>query len=82
MTDRHIPMRSCIGCHSVMPKEDLIRIAVSDGKNVVDTYKKMPGRGRYICNDATCLEKAIKKHRLSITDELLIAALEECHGRK
>lgn len=63
------PMRTCIGCRSVKPKEMLIRMVRDDIRRViVDKKKLMPGRGEYICPDEGCIRTALKKRRLSAED--------------
>ena len=73
---KKIPQRTCIGCNTKKNKNELIRI-VKNNKNEISIDKtgKKEGRGAYICNDVSCLEKAIKSKRLEkgfemkITDE-------------
>ena len=74
---KKIPQRTCIGCNTKKNKNELIRI-VKNNKNEISIDKtgKKEGRGAYICNDVSCLEKAIKSKRLEkgfemkITDEI------------
>ena len=58
---RKIPMRTCIGCREQKAKKDLIRVV----KNKEDKTGKANGRGAYLCNDKSCLEKAIKSKALN-----------------
>ncbi|MBQ6775422.1 MAG: DUF448 domain-containing protein [Synergistaceae bacterium] len=59
--DRHVPQRSCAVCRAKSDKGDLIRLVKSpEGKIVIDTTKKLPGRGVYICPDLECVERAKK----------------------
>ncbi|HEX21109.1 MAG TPA: YlxR family protein, partial [Actinobacteria bacterium] len=52
------PMRTCIGCGAVKPKQELARIVrAPDGKTVLDTTGKVNGRGAYICVDINCFKK-------------------------
>lgn len=63
---RKIPQRTCLGCGETKPKQELIRIVKqSDGKIFIDKTGKANGRGAYICNNVSCLEKAIKSKRLN-----------------
>ena len=63
---KHIPQRSCAVCKVKSDKENLIRLVKSpDGKIFIDTAKKLPGRGVYICPDLECLERAKKSKILS-----------------
>lgn len=71
------PMRHCLGCGAELPKNELIRVVRSpDGVISIDTTGKSAGRGAYICNKASCLQKARKTGRLGraldspISDEI------------
>ena len=57
-------MRRCIGCMESKPKNELIRIAYSDGQLTADPTGRAPGRGVYICRDQACLDRAKKKKAL------------------
>ncbi len=62
---KKIPMRMCIGCGENKPKKELIRIVKSpDGEISLDTTGKKSGRGAYLCQNQTCLNQAMKSHRL------------------
>ncbi len=43
------------------PKPELIRVTYYEGEVGLDTTGRAKGRGAYICRDAECLKKAIKK---------------------
>ena len=66
-----------MGCNKKKDKKELIRI-VKNNKNEIniDRTGKQEGRGAYICDDITCLEKVIKSKRLEkvfdykISDEI------------
>ena len=56
------PMRTCLGCRSVREQDQLVRYALSPGKEVLIDYRhKLPGRGTYTCIDRDCLSKAVKR---------------------
>jgi predicted RNA-binding protein YlxR (DUF448 family) len=58
---KKIPQRTCLGCRSVKPKKELVRIVrTPDGGVIVDPTGKKSGRGAYICPSVQCLEKAFK----------------------
>ena len=62
---KKIPQRTCIGCNSKKSKKELIRIVKEKEGNIqIDRTGKLPGRGAYICDDVSCLDKAIKSKRL------------------
>lgn len=67
---KNIPQRTCIGCREKKDKKDLIRIVKDKEGNIsIDKTGKANGRGAYICDDVTCLEKAIKSKSLQRTFE-------------
>lgn len=60
---KHIPLRMCVACRRMLPKEELVRVAVNaqTQKITADITGKMPGRGAYVCRSADCIKKAEKK---------------------
>lgn len=63
---KKIPMRQCLGCREMKPKNTLIRVVrAPDGSAITLDFKgKAPGRGAYVCPDAACLKKAVKSRAL------------------
>lgn len=61
MKEKKVPMRRCVGCGESKPKQQLVRIACYEGKIAVDPTGRAKGRGIYLCRDAQCLKKAVKK---------------------
>ena len=62
---KKVPERMCTGCKVHKPKKELIRVVKApDGEISVDFHSKKSGRGAYVCNDISCLEKAIKSRAL------------------
>lgn len=58
------PERLCIGCQTVRPKKELVRIVRSpEGVFSVDFKGKMPGRGAYVCHKPECFDMAVKRKR-------------------
>ena len=65
MAAKKIPMRQCIGCREMRPKQELIRVVrPPEGELTVDFRGKMNGRGAYLCPDTACLKKAVKSRAL------------------
>ncbi len=66
MAKQHkVPMRMCVGCREMKPKQELIRVVRSpEGVISMDRRGKAPGRGAYICQSADCLAKAKKSRAL------------------
>ena len=55
-------------------KNELIRIVKNkDGEIFIDKTGKANGRGAYICNNISCLEKAVKSKRLERVFETKIS---------
>ena len=62
---RHVPERTCIACHEVKPKRELVRLVYSpDGVAEVDTSGRKPGRGAYLCQSPECWRKGVNKGKL------------------
>lgn len=62
---RKIPQRTCLGCQTVKPKRDMIRIIrTPEGSLLVDPTGKKAGRGAYVCPSIECLERLKKGKKL------------------
>ena len=65
MKTRKIPMRKCTGCQQVKEKRQLLRVVRDPEGNVsIDRSGRKSGRGAYLCEDLSCLEKAVKTKAL------------------
>ncbi|ONI46425.1 nucleic acid-binding protein [Candidatus Epulonipiscioides gigas] len=65
MSTKLIPIRKCIGCGLMKPKDNLIRVVKSNlGAFSVDFTLKSSGRGAYICKNETCINKVVKNKGL------------------
>ncbi len=63
---KKIPMRTCLGCETVRPKREMLRIVrTPDGQVEIDPTGKKAGRGAYLCPKADCIRQAIRKKKLS-----------------
>lgn len=63
---KKIPQRLCLGCQTVHPKKELVRIVRSpEGEFSVDFTGKKPGRGAYVCHNAECFDAAVKARRFA-----------------
>ena len=68
------PERTCMGCNTKKNKNELIRIVKNKQNEInVDKTGKLEGRGAYLCDDITCLEKAKKTKRLERVFETKIS---------
>ena len=62
MKVKKTPMRMCTGCGEMFDKRTLVRVVKSpEGEISLDLTGKKSGRGAYVCKNAECLKKAIKK---------------------
>ncbi len=67
---KHIPQRTCVGCHTVLPKRSLVRIVRHADGVRVDVTGKLAGRGAYLHNRRSCWEQGLKgslAHALKMT---------------
>lgn len=65
MKQKKIPMRQCLGCREMKPKQSLVRVVRSpEGAISLDMRGKASGRGAYVCHDMDCLKKARKSKAL------------------
>ena len=72
---KKIPMRQCVGCRAMKPKQELVRVVRSkEGAISIDLVGKKPGRGAYLCHDTDCLKKAMKTKALERAFETKIEA--------
>ena len=60
----HIPMRMCVACRSMKPKNELVRIVKTQDGIQQDTTGKLQCRGVYICPCTECVELGKKKKSL------------------
>ncbi|WP_174616325.1 RNase P modulator RnpM [Virgibacillus ihumii] len=77
---KKVPERKCIVTNEMKPKKDLIRIVRNkDGEVFVDPTGKKNGRGAYLSNDKSVIEKARKTGILSrqLNVEIDIAIFDE-----
>lgn len=58
---KKIPVRQCIGCREMKPKNELARIIRTPENEIcLDKTGKKNGRGAYLCMSKECLNKAVK----------------------
>lgn len=70
---RKIPLRRCTGCGEMKNKKELIRVVRSEeGQFFIDFTGKKPGRGAYVCKEASCLEKSVKQKGLERSFKLSV----------
>ena len=60
MSEKKIPLRMCLACRERRPKREMIRIVKSEQGIHLDFSGKAEGRGAYLCNDASCMNRVVK----------------------
>jgi len=67
---KHYPLRTCVGCRTVLLKRSLIRLVRRAEGVRVDPTGKLAGRGAYLHNRRSCWEMGLKgalEHALKTT---------------
>ncbi len=62
---KHIPQRTCVGCHRTLPKRQLVRLVRTPEGVRVDLTGRQPGRGAYLHDRRACWEQALKRGTLA-----------------
>ena len=81
--NKHIPLRRCVGCQEMKPKQELIRvIRTPEGILEADATGRKNGRGAYLCRNTECFDKAVKNKGLQrslkcVPDEELLNKLRQ-----
>ncbi|MCL1819648.1 MAG: YlxR family protein [Oscillospiraceae bacterium] len=57
---KKVPMRMCVACRVMKPKQELTRVVKREGGLTPDVTGKARGRGAYVCKDEACIKKAGK----------------------
>ena len=72
---KHIPQRTCVGCRTVLPKRQMIRLVRTQEGIQVDPTGKLAGRGAYLHDRRECWERGLRgglehalKKELSVVD--------------
>lgn len=85
MKNKKIPLRMCIACKELKPKEDLLRIIrQKDGSFTLN--QKAMGRGAYVCQKDECVKLCMKKrllnraYRTNIEEDVYNKLMEEYAG--
>ncbi len=77
-------LRTCIVCRESKEKDYLYRFTIVEDEVILDYYKKLGGRGFYVCKNKGCLEKlnrkiiakSIKKENFNIDKEKILKTLK------
>ena len=57
---KHVPQRTCVGCRTVLPKRQMVRIVRSADGVHLDPTGKLAGRGAYLHDKRDCWERGLK----------------------
>ena len=61
MSDKALPLRKCVACGNMVPKNELFRLVKTESGISVDLTYKAQGRGAYVCRSSECIQLAQKK---------------------
>jgi len=79
---QHIPQRTCVACHAVRPKRELVRIVrTPEGTVIVDETCKRSGRGAYVCKQRACWETTLARRQLERALKVKLTAETEAQLR-
>ncbi|MFW2513600.1 YlxR family protein [Demequina sp. SO4-13] len=59
----HVPVRTCIGCRRKASRSVLVRLALEDGRVVVDEHGSKQGRGAWLHPDPDCVALAFRRRQ-------------------
>ncbi len=62
---KHVPVRTCVICHTRDAKRALTRVVRTAEGVMVDPSGKLNGRGAYLCDQETCWQRALESDVLS-----------------
>ena len=66
MSQKHLPVRTCVACGAKASKRELFRVVRTPaGELLVDDSGKRSGRGAYLCRKPSCWQQALKGRRLA-----------------
>lgn len=71
---KHVPLRTCVGCREVLAKRALIRLVRTENGIQIDLTGRMSGRGAYLHDQKECWAKALKG---SLAQALKVELTEE-----
>ena len=57
-------VRTCLGCRQRAPRSSLVRLVARDGRVVVDTAARLPGRGAWVHPVPGCVSSVIRRSAL------------------
>src|SRR5258706_9715073 len=84
---KRVPQRTCVGCHTVLAKRQLVRLVrTAQGSVAIEPTGKAQGRGAYLHDRRDCWAKDLASgaldHALKVTLTEAERALLRAHGEK
>ena len=82
------PLRMCIACREMKPKNSMIRVVRSpEGDIKLDFTGKANGRGAYLCDGEACVARLVKQRLLNRAfsapvDDGVYEGLMEAYGAR
>ena len=65
MRGNHVPLRTCVACHTKGAQRDFVRITRrANSELAAGTSREVGGRGAYLCRRMECFETAIERGSL------------------
>ncbi len=61
MDSKTLPLRKCVACSKMLPKDELFRVVKNENGVALDLSYKAQGRGAYVCKSSGCIALADKK---------------------
>ena len=61
MDTKQLPLRKCVACGQMVPKDSLFRVVKTTDGIQLDITCKAQGRGAYVCKNKECIDMALKK---------------------
>lgn len=61
MDTKQLPLRKCVACGQMVPKDGLFRVVKTADGIQLDITCKAQGRGAYVCKNKECIDMAAKK---------------------
>jgi uncharacterized protein len=72
---KHVPLRTCVVCRQSSAKRALTRLVRTPDEGVqIDLTGKRNGRGAYLCDQASCWQRALES---DVLEKALKAALTD-----
>ena len=79
---KRVPRRTCVGCRTVLPKRQLVRLVrTPHGSVEIDPTGKAQGRGAYLHNRRDCWKSALASGALEHALKVTLAEAERARLR-